>query len=147
MPSEIRLATDEDVLRVYSRADTLFPRTNPDGSFLRSWDVQHSLATEEIERRFRASRSTPDRFELGNVGLRSRETLRSAAAYLCLHFLFVDGDTSGDPFMAEKASYFMKRADAIIESELSQIDYDADNSGTVDASEENQPMPRWFVRG
>lgn len=146
--TDLRFATDADLLRLEPQLEDWFPRKKG-GAVVRDWDIQHSIAMEEIERRLRARKDTPDMFELGRLGFRSREFLRSAAAEYALHFIFVACDSMGDPagFFARKASYHYQRAASMFDAESIQLDYDFDNNGVIDEQEKQRPFPAQFIRG
>jgi hypothetical protein len=146
---KLRFASDDDCLRYEPSLDSVWPRTDKSGNVLHDWDVQHQIAMDEIDRRLRARKDVPEQFELGRVGLRSREQLRDCAARLALHYIFVAADTQGraDDYYSRRASYHYEGATAILNDVAMAIDYDLDNSGDVDNSEKNQPFQPIFYRG
>lgn len=148
-PIALRFATDDDCLLVEPSIETIWPRTDARGAFIRSWDQQHLLGMKELERRLRATQDTPQRFELGRLSPRSHEQLRDCAAAFTLHFIYVAAQTSGDPdqFLERKASYYWRRAEALFEAERSSLDYDTDYSGDFGTTEQNQPFPPRMIRG
>lgn len=145
----LRFSTDEDLLRYEPNLDQIWPRKTRSGDQLRNWDVQHRLAAEEIERRLRAGKSTAEPIELGRLGARTKERLRDPSACFALHYIFVAADTAGDEtgYFSKKSNYYMDKATEMLEAEEIQMDYDIDNSGTIDDFEKNQPMPTRFIRG
>ncbi len=146
----IRFAEDADVLRFYPDIEKYWPRTDKKtGLPKRDWNVQHQLAMDEIERRLRARKSTSEPIELGRLGIRTKERLRDCAACFALYFMFTAMDTHGDEtgFFSGKATSFLRMAEDRLEDESIIMDYDADNSGTIDDSEKNQPLPQRFIRG
>jgi hypothetical protein len=147
--SRLRLSDDEGLLRREPSLDLVWPRQDKAGNRLRSWDTQHSLAVEELERRLRSRRSTGEPFEIGRLGLRGKERLRACAEMLALHFIFVCADTMGDTngFLARKAAYYWEQAGNALDAEAAQLDYDEDRSGAIDDAEKNQPHPPAFIRG
>ncbi len=141
MTIALRLSSDEDMLRYQPNMDELWPRSSA-----RSWDVHHEDAVKEIDRRLRAQKSVTQRFELGRLSLRSREDLRDCATFFALHSAF-SAATTGDPFYLERIAYYWRRAEGVFGLESVGLDYDLDNSGTVDTAETAQPFPTAFIRG
>lgn len=143
------LSDDDDCIRYEPDLDSVWPRLDSEGNIFRDWSVQRRLAVEELERRLRSRRATRDRFQLGQLGLRAREVLRPAEACLTLHFIFEAVDTQGprEGFYARKSRWYWDKAWDIVGSEQTLLDYDSDNSGTVDANEENQSISTVFTRG
>lgn len=143
------LCQDEDLLRYEPNLDEHWPRKDRAGNVKRDWSVQRKLAAEEIQRRFRSRRNTAEPFQLGRMSERSKEELRSVASYLALHYIYIAADTQGDAdhFYARKAEHYMKRADDVLDEMATAVDYDADNSGTIDKIEEQMPMGSRFIRG
>ena len=148
MPTALRFATDEDIVRLYPSADKIFPRIKA-GKKVADWDGAHQRAMDEIERWLRTSRGSLNPGELGNLGLRSRDRLRDCAAYLALHHLCADADIQADDnqLLERKASYFWTRAEDIWRAESQAFDYDADRDGDTDTNERNQPFPSRVIRG
>lgn len=150
MDTGVSLSTDDDLLRYEPNLDEHWPRIDrKTGNVKRDWSVQHVLAAEEIQRRFRSRRSTQEQFMLGRLGERTKQELRPVASFLALHFIYIAADTQGDEsgFFAKKAAHYLKRASDVIEEVTLAVDYDADNTGTTDSIEEQQPMARRFIRG
>lgn len=145
----ISFSTDDDVLQYEPNIEDAWPRKDDDGNPRRDWRVQRRLATREIDRYFRATRSTAEPFELGRLGLRTQALLRDPEACLTLHYIYVAADTQGDTsqFFARKAAHYYDVAMNMLGKIALQADYDADNSGTIDDNETNQPLPMRFVRG
>lgn len=145
----IRLSVDEDLLRLEPSLNESFPRLDREGGFIRDWGVQHGLAVEEIDRRFRVRKDVSEQFEIGRLGLRTQEQLRTCAAAFALHYIFLAADTQGDPtgYFARKAAHYYKRAGEVFEAVAILVDYDFDGDGTIDADGLNQPFSRVFVRG
>lgn len=145
----VLLSDDEDVLRYEPNMDEHWPRKDRSGNPRRDWSVQHHLAAEEVQRRFRMRKTMAEPFELGRVSERSRAELKQVATHLALHFMFVAADSAGDAngFYAKKASYYLAQADETFEGAALAIDYDTDNSGSMDRTEEQQPAPTRFIRG
>lgn len=150
MPADnIAFSDDDAVLEFEPNIEDTWPRLDEDGNGRRDWRVQRRLATREIERYFRATRSTAEPFELGRIGLRTQKQLRDPEACLTLHYIFIAADTQGDQsaFFARKAAHYYDVAMNMLGKIALQMDYDADNSGTTDDNENNQPMPMRFIRG
>ena len=151
MATQLRFATDDDVLAFEPGIEDWFPRHNKKtGATIRSWDVQHQLAMNEIDRRLRNHKSTIDMFEVGRIGFRSRENLREAAACFALHHMFVACDTlSNEPqsFFSRKAAHYWERANSIFAAEVLNLDYDSDRDGTVQKNEEQQSFVARVIRG
>lgn len=145
----VRLSGDEDLLRYEPNLDDMWPRKDRAGNVKRDWSIQHQLAAEEIQRRLRARRSTPEPFQLGRLGQRTRDELLPVASFFALHFIFIAANTQGDDtgFYSKKASYYLDRASVIMDEVAQAVDYDTDNSGVVDTVEEQRPMPSRFIRG
>ena len=143
--------TDADALLRYEpNLEAVYPRRDRDGRFIRDWGIQIDLAMEEIGRRLRNRSAVPEHFELGRLGIRSQGQLAAAASSMALHYIFVAADTQGDPdgYFHRKARYYWERAEAQLEAEMAHLDYDSDNSGTIDALEKNQPVGAiMFIRG
>jgi hypothetical protein len=139
----VRFADDEDLLKLEPDLDRVFRRRDKNtGAVIHDWGIQHDLAMEDIERRFRSKRTTGDVFDIGRVGQRSRDHLKRAAACLALHYIFVAADTGSDAsgWMARKAAHYYERADAIMTAEAAAIDYDLSNDGMIDTQEQQQPL-------
>lgn len=149
MATGVRLSDDEDLLRYEPNLDEHWPRKDRTGNVKRDWSVQHKLAAEEVQRRFRMRRSTSEPFELGRLSERTKLELRPVATFLALHFIYIAADSKGDEqgFFAKKAAHYLSRATGLLDQVAVAIDYDADNSGTTDKPEQQQPMPRRIIRG
>lgn len=150
MPTGITLCQDEDLLRFEPNLDEMWPRTDrKTGNVKRDWGTQRKLASVEIERQLRVRKSTAERFELGRCSARTQDELRDAAANLALHYIFIAADTQGDAsgFFARKAAHYWDRSASMIDGVAEMIDYDIDNSGTIDDIEKDQPAPIRFIRG
>lgn len=148
----LRFASDDDMLSWESKLDIgngngIWPRTDKAGNKIRDWNRYHQRAMNELARRLRSAKDTAEPFELGRIGMRSRAFLRDPAACLALHFLFVDAQQSDDPFLSGKAEYYWRMAGNMIDAETEQLDYDADNNGTIDDIEKNQPFSPRVIRG
>lgn len=149
MATGILLCEDEDLLEREPNLERVWPRFDANNARKRDWRTQISLATVELERRLRNHKDVPDHFSMGQLGLRSREQLRGACACLALHYIYVAADTMGDEtgFFVRKAAKYQEEADGIFKAESIQLDYDIDNSGTVEDDELQLPMPARFIRG
>ena len=150
MPTGVVLCEDSDLLRFEPNLDEFWPRTDrKTGDVRRDWSVQRKVASQEIERQFRVRKSTFERFELGRCSDRTKSELVDACANLAMHYIFVAADSQGDEsgFFSRKATHYWERATTMIEGVALMVDYDADNSGTFDASETDRPMPMRFIRG
>jgi len=144
MATGIRFASDSDIEEFEPTFGKHVPKTNG------SWERLHKMAMEEIEARLRARRDQPDQFELGRVGLRSRDNLRRVAAWLAIHFGYVASDDqsgSDDNFFARKASYYWQRAGGTLDAEAAALDYDLSNDGNIGKDEEQRPFVRRILRG
>ncbi len=143
------LCSDDDLLNFEPNLDQTWPRLDRQGNVKRDWSTQRLLASHEIERRLRGRKDTTEPFEIGRLSDRSKDSLRTCAASLALHYIFVAGDTQGDEtgFFARKARLYWEKADAYFETASLSLDYDVDNSGDVDDLEKNQPFPIRFIRG
>lgn len=149
MAPNVLLSEDDDLLKLEPRLEEIWPRRNPDGSARYDWKAQHRLAAMWIERRLRATKSVPERFELGRLSVRSREDLREAAACLALHYIYVAADTQGDEtgYYARKAKHYEARGIASLTDASLLLDYDSDNSGSTDDFENQRPFPVRIIRG
>jgi hypothetical protein len=147
--SRYLLSNDDDLLQMEPRLDDIWPRHNPDGSARYDWRTHHEAASHWIERRLRASKATPDRFQLGQLSSRSREDLREAAACLTLSFIFIAADTQGDEigYYARKHKHYEARAIAAYTDAALLLDYDVDGDGSFTAQDQQQPFPQRFIRG
>ncbi len=145
----ISFSSDSDILEYEPNIEDIWPRLDDDGNVRRDWRVQRRLATREIERYFAATRSTAEPFELGRIGIRTQQRLRDPEACLTLHYIYIASDTQGDQagFFARKSAHYYDVAMNMLGKITETVDYDADNSGTVDDNEKNQPMPKRLVRG
>jgi hypothetical protein len=145
----VLLSDDDEIVRYEPNMDKHWPRKDRHGQPKRDWSVQHHLAAEEIQRRFRGRRTTGEPFQLGRLSQRSQDELKPVATFLALHYLFIAADSQGDAdkFYARKANHYLERANAVFDEVAIAIDYDVDNSGTTDTNEEQQPMPIRFLRG
>lgn len=142
------------MLRLESKLDDgkgngMWPRADKGGNKLHDWSRYLQEAANETARRLRSMKSTAEPFELGRLEAKSKDRLRPVVTCFALHFLFVDADNSGDQggFFSRKASYYWERAADILEAESPQLDYDIDNSGTIDDIEKNQPFVARVTRG
>ena len=147
-----RFADDDDLLRYESSLDDgagkgVWPRKKKTGHEWHLWDRYHQEAMNEIERRLRSRKGTAEGFEIGRLSMRSRDRLRPVAAYLALHFLFVDADQNNDARLSDKASYYWERASSVLDMEAMMLDYDTDRSGTFTQAEKEQPFPTRMIRG
>ncbi len=148
-----RFADDDDLLRYESTLDEgegkgVWPRKTKQGHEWHGWAKYHLEAMNELDRRLRARKGQAEQFEIGRLSMRSRDRLRPVAAFLALHFLFVDADQNNDQRLANKASYYWERAASVLEAECtSGLDYDSDRSGTFDQAEKEQPFPTRLIRG
>ena len=149
MEPRITLTIDDDLLKLEPRLDDIWPRTNSDNTQRFDWAVQHKLATMWIERRLRASKAVPERFEIGRLSPRSREDLREAAACMALHFIYTAADTQGDDqgYYARKSKHYESRAVSAFTDAALLMDYDLDNSGSFDDRDTQQPFPIRIIRG
>lgn len=149
MGARFNLSTDDDLLALFPRLDDIWPRQNDDGSARFDWSVHHDQAAKFIERRLRATKSVPERFQMGRLSPRSKEDLREAAACLALSFIFRSADTQGDDlgYYDRNAKYFEHRGIAALTDASMLLDYDVDNSGDFGAAELQQPFPVRLVRG
>lgn len=149
MDPRITLTVDDDLLKLEPRLDDIWPRVNPDGSARYDWSVQHKLATMWIERRLRASKAVPERFEIGRLSPRSRDDLREAAACMALHYIYTAADTQGDEigYYGRKSKHYEARAVAAFTDAALLLDYDTNNSGDFDDQETQQPFPIRIIRG
>jgi hypothetical protein len=143
----LRLSKDEDLLLFMPDFDVTYPRTDE-----KAWDRLHRLAAEEIERRLRARKVNNEPLELRRLGIRSKERLAPVAAAFALHFGYLSKNQigSGGPesnFTAYMAETWLRKAVAMLEDETPALDYDENNSGTIDDSEKNRPFPTTFIRG
>lgn len=147
--AKFKLSTDDDLLRIEPRLEEIWPRLNPDGTVRYDWSVHHDAAANYIERRLRATKSVPERFQLGRLSPRSKEDLRDAAAYLALSFIYTAADTQGDDsgFYERKHKQYEARGIAALTDASLMLDYDVDNSGEFDGSETQQPFPIRLIRG
>lgn len=142
----LRLSNDDDLLLFMPDFDVTYPKEN------NSWDRLHRLAAEEIERRLRARKVNNEPLELGRLGIRSKERLRSAAAAFALHYGYLSKNQIGSggpdsdfvPYMAET---WLRKAVGMLEDEMPALDYDENNSGTIEDSEKNRPFPTVLIRG
>ena len=150
MSTRLRFATDDDLLFIETSLDKICPRQDPRGNPLFDWDKFHQRAMDEIERILRATKSTDEPFELGRLGLRTKERLREVAACFALHFLFFDRDKddgSGGTYFHNKWTYYRKRAEEVLAQESRWMDYDTSNDGDIQESEKNRPFANRFIRG
>lgn len=152
--SALLWTSDEEMLRLEPNLDDgkgngIWPRRTAQGKQLRDWRVHQTEAMNELARRLRVRKTTAEPFQLGQVDPRSQHRLRPVATALALHFLFVAADSNGDTtgFFSRKASHYWERAGSLLEAEAVMLDYDADNSGTVDDTEKSQPQPMRVIRG
>lgn len=149
MATTIKLSDDDGLLKREPRLDDIWPREFDDGTPRYAWDVHHADATQFIERRLRATKAVPERFELGRLSPRSQEDLREAAECLALSFIFIAADTQGDEtgYYARKAKHYEARGLAALADASLLLDYDVDNSGDFGAAERQQPFPTRIIRG
>lgn len=149
MAASFRLSNDDDLLSFYPRLEEIWPRQNADGSPRNDWSVHHDEAARFIERRLRASKSVPERFQLGRLSPRSRADLREASACLALSYIFRSADTQGDDtgYYDRNSRHFEAKGIAALSDASLLLDYDVDNSGTFDTSETQQPFPIRLIRG
>jgi hypothetical protein len=143
----LRLSKDDDLLLFMPDFDITYPRENE-----KSWDRLHRLAAEELERRLRARKVNNEPLELGRLGIRSKERLRPVAAAFALHFGYLSKNQigSGGPdsnFAAYMAETWLRKAVGMLEDEMPALDYDENNSGSIDAGEKDRPFPTTFIRG
>lgn len=148
----LRFANEEDLLNWESKLDLgngsgVFPRTDRNGNKVRDWEKYLQRGMNELSRRLRSRKDTAEPMELGRLDPRSKDRLRDPAACFSLHFLFVDMQQSDDTFLTGKADYYWRLGGSMLESESLQLDYDSDNSGTIDVDEKNQSFPSRFIRG
>lgn len=143
------LSNDADLLALEPRLEDIWPRKNPDGSTRYDWRIHHEAAASWIERRLRATKATPDRFQLGLLSPRSREDLREAAACLALSFIFISADTQGDEtgYYARKMKHYEARGVASFTDCSMLLDYDIDADGMFTAQDQQQPFPCRLIRG
>jgi len=114
------------------------------------WSMAIDLGMDEVERRLRGTRSTGQAFEMGRLGLRSKERLRPATARFALHFLYDQNQTFGDGpegRMGLRARAHLEMAAAWLSIEALALDYDADSDGTIGLHEQGRPFSTVFVRG
>lgn len=149
MAASFRLSTDDDLLAFFPRLDEIWPRQNPDGTPRNDWSVHHDEAARFIERRLRATKSVPERFQLGRLSPRSKGDLREASACLALSYIFRSADTQGDDtgYYDRNSRHFEARGIGALNDAALLLDYDVDNSGTFDSSETQQPFPVRLIRG
>jgi hypothetical protein len=149
MAARFKLSADDDLLALFPRLDDIWPRKNDDGSIRYDWEVHHQQAANYIERRLRATKSVPERFQLGRLSPRSKEDLREASACLALSFIFRAADTQGDEtgYYDRNAKHFEHRGIAALTDASILLDYDVDNSGDFGAAELQQPFPVRVIRG
>lgn len=150
MRSALRFADDDDLIRFESSLDEIFPRRNAQGIVIRSWDSYHSMAMDDIARYFRSKRVYAEPFELGKIGIRSREMLRDAAACGALVWIFnqlntIDGQPGG--VYESKMDFYTRQRRDILDAESPGIDYDESGDGSIDAGEKQRPMTDAFLRG
>lgn len=148
----LRFAVDEDMLEFESKLDQgngngIAPRTDRNGNPVANWDRYHQKAMNQIDRMLRGRGDTAEPSQLGQLSARSKARLRECAACFAIHFLFVDKSQSDDPFLADKASHYWKMATSMFDSESINLDYDSDNSGSIDSFEKNQPFGARVIRG
>jgi hypothetical protein len=149
----LRFANDDDLVAFESNLDDgmgngIWPRTDRTNNFIRSWDAHHQKAMNHLSRSLRSRRGTGEPLELGRLDQRSKDRLREPSACLALHYLFMAADnTDGEGYLAKRASYYLDVGLGMIDTESMSLDYDADNSGSVDETEKNRPMPTRFIRG
>lgn len=143
------LSTDDDLLQLEPRLDDIWPRQNDDGTERYDWRTHHEAASRWIERRLRASKAVPDRFQLGQLSPRSREDLREAATCLALSFIFIAADTQGDEigYYARKAKHYEARGVAALTDAALVLDYDVDGDGTFGPQDAQQAFPVRLIRG
>jgi hypothetical protein len=143
------LSCDDDLLRLEPRLEDIWPRTNPDGSARFDWRAHHEASSAWIERRLRASKATPDRFQLGQLSSRSREDLREASACIALSFIFMSADTQGDDtgYYARKMKHYEARGIAAYTDAALLLDYDTDGDGIFGPNDQQQPFPQRLIRG
>jgi len=149
MAARFKLSNDDDLLALFPRLEDIWPRLNPDGSSRNDWSIHHDAAANYIERRLRATKAVPERFQLGRLSPRSKEDLREAAACLALSFIFRSADTQGDEtgYYDRNAKHFEHRGVAALTDAAMLLDYDVDNSGDFGAAELQQPFPTRLIRG
>lgn len=149
MAARFKLSTDDDLLALYPRLEDIWPRKNDDGSVRYDWSIHHDAAASYVERRLRATKSVPERFQLGRLSPRSKEDLREAASCLALSYIFRSADTQGDDtgYYDRNAKHFEARGIGALNDAALLLDYDVDNSGTFDSSETQQPFPVRLIRG
>lgn len=149
----LRFASDDDLISFEANLDDgkgngIWPRVDRNGNLVRNWDTHHQKAMNHLSRSLRARRGTAEPLELGRLDQRSKDQLREPAACLALHYLFMAADnTDGEGYLAKRASYYLDTGLGMIDAESMSIDYDSDNSGSVDSMEKSRPMPMRFVRG
>ena len=143
VPESQWLCTDEGML-----GGGVWPRLSRDANPIRGWDKYRQQGMNELDRRMRSRKDQAERFELGRLSIRSRDSLRYACDCFALHFLFVDADQQNDDRLARKAAYYWERAGAALDAECGAgLDYDSDRNGTFDESEKEQPFPQRLIRG
>jgi hypothetical protein len=140
----VLLSTDDDVLAIHADAENKWPRAE------HPWDAFHQDAAKTIERKLRASKSLDARrFELGRLSARSREDFREAAACFVLSYIFRNSAPSGDAdkFYLNMSQHYADRAEASFKDASLSLDYDLDNDGQIDCTEQMQPSPVRMIRG
>lgn len=144
MATRLRWAGDDDLTRFEPTLEQHIPKVAG------SWGHLLDSAMAEVERRLKSRRDTNDVFEMGRVGLRSREGLKDVVAWFALHFAFVGADHQGaDPggFFGRKAAYYFQRASDAFSMEASALDYDLGNDGSITPDEEQRPFVARVRRG
>lgn len=149
MAAAFTLCDDDDLLTREPNLDQVWPRKDSRGNLKNDWKVQRLEASQRIERHLRARRTTQEPFQLGQLSQRSREDLRECAKLYALFYVFMAADTQGDEtgFFARKQRLYLAEADASLDAESTRMDYDSDNSGTIDEADKQQPFPTRFIRG
>ncbi len=148
MGTALRFADDDDLIRLWGAAATLFPREKA-GKKVGDWSGAHAKAMDDIERWLRSSRATQETAELGRVGLRSQARLKDCAGYLALHHLCVENDIQADDnqILEKKAAYFWTRAEDIWRVEMMMLDYDLGRDGLIDETDKAMAVPGRVIRG
>lgn len=145
----VLLCDDDDLIKLFPKLEDLWPRFDSEGNVVRDWRVQHRLASTLIERRLRAAKAVPERFDLGRLSPRSLEDLREAAACFAVALILRAADSPGDDsgFIDRNAKHFEAQALAALNDVSLLLDYDVDNSGDVSKAEAQQPFPVRMIRG
>jgi hypothetical protein len=148
-----RLSEDDDMLELESGIPAVSPRKDADGNFFpMAWDRFHLLATREVVRMLASNHDwqTYGTFEVGRVGQDTWEQLRGCAAHLALSYLYHSVDNGIDPnsFNHRQWKYYWDRGQELFKMVAAPgIQYDRNNSKTIERNEEHVPSATLMLLG